>query len=58
VLAVRAVGVDGLVAEVVVSNPAFCMNVCLCLSVLCCPVSVDALRRAYHPSKESCQLPK
>jgi len=25
------------------SNPAWGMDVCLCLSVLCCPVCVEAL---------------
>jgi hypothetical protein len=31
------------------------MDMCPCLSVLCCPVSVEALRRADSPSKESYQ---
>jgi hypothetical protein len=31
------------------------MDVCLCVSVLCCPVSVEALHRADPPSKESYQ---
>jgi hypothetical protein len=38
------------------SNPARGMDVCLRFSVLCCPVWVEALRRADHPSKESYQL--
>jgi hypothetical protein len=32
------------------------MDVCLRFSVLCCPVYVETLRRADHPSKESYQL--
>jgi hypothetical protein len=32
------------------------MDVCPRVSVLCCPVSVEALRRADPPSKESCQI--
>jgi hypothetical protein len=32
------------------------MDVCLRLSVLCCPVSVEALRRADPPTKESYQM--
>jgi hypothetical protein len=31
------------------------MDVCPRVSVLCCPVSVEALRRVYPPSKESYQ---
>jgi uncharacterized protein YbaR (Trm112 family) len=31
------------------------MDVCLHVSVLCCPVSVEALRWADPPSKESYQ---
>jgi hypothetical protein len=37
----------------IVSNPARGTDVCLRFSVLSCPVSVEALRRADHPSKES-----
>jgi hypothetical protein len=37
------------------SNPASGMDVCPRVSVLCCPGSVDALRRADPPSKESYQ---
>jgi hypothetical protein len=37
------------------SNPASGMDVCPCVSVLCCPVSVEALHRADPPSKESYQ---
>jgi hypothetical protein len=29
-----------------------------CLSVLCCPVYVEVLRRADHSSKESYHMPK
>jgi hypothetical protein len=32
------------------------MDVCLRVSVLCCPVSVEALRRADPPSKESFKM--
>jgi hypothetical protein len=32
------------------------MDVCLRFPVLCCPVQVEALRRADHPSNESYQL--
>jgi hypothetical protein len=38
------------------SNPASGMDVCWRVSVLCCPVSVGALRRADPPSKESYQM--
>jgi hypothetical protein len=38
------------------SNPASGMDVCPRLSVLCCPVSVEALRRADPPSKESYKM--
>jgi hypothetical protein len=34
------------------------MDVCLCFSVLCCPVSVEALRRADPAAKESYQVSK
>jgi hypothetical protein len=37
------------------SNPALGMDMCPRVSVLCCPVSVEALRRADPPSKESYQ---
>jgi hypothetical protein len=36
-----------------VSNPTQGMDVCSRLSVLCCPVYVEALRRADHSSKKS-----
>jgi hypothetical protein len=39
------------------SNPAWGMDVCPRVSVLCCPVSVEALRRADPPAKESYQMP-
>jgi hypothetical protein len=48
----------GLVAEIVGSNPAQVMDVCPHLSVLCCPVYVEALRRADHSSKESYHMSK
>jgi hypothetical protein len=38
------------------SNPASGMDVCLRVSVLCCRVSVEALRRADPPAKESYQM--
>jgi hypothetical protein len=38
------------------SNPARGMDVCPRVSVLCCPVSVKALRRADPPAKESYQM--
>jgi hypothetical protein len=38
------------------SNPASGMDVCPCVSVLCCHVSVEALRRADPPAKESYQM--
>jgi hypothetical protein len=40
------------------SNPAQGMDVCLRFSVLCCPVWVEALRRAHPSSKESYQMSK
>jgi hypothetical protein len=51
--AVWGVGLGRLVAGTVSSNPAQGMDVCPRLSVLCCPVYVEALRRADHSSKES-----
>jgi hypothetical protein len=38
------------------SNSAWGMDVCPRVSVLCCPVSVEALRRTDLPSKESYQM--
>jgi hypothetical protein len=32
------------------------MDVCPCVSVSCCPVSVEALRRADPPAKVSYQI--
>jgi hypothetical protein len=32
------------------------MDVCPCVSVLCCPVSVETLRQADPPPKESYQM--
>jgi hypothetical protein len=42
--------------EIAGSNPTWGMDVCPRVSVLCCPVSVEALRRADPPSKESYQM--
>jgi hypothetical protein len=56
--AVWDVGLYRLDIEVVGSNPAYSKDGCLCISVLCCPVYVEALRRADSPSKESYQLSK
>jgi hypothetical protein len=39
-------------------NPNRGMDVCPRFSLLCCPVQVEALRRADLPSKESYQLSK
>jgi hypothetical protein len=50
------VGLGRLDTGIVGSNPAQGMGVFLHLSVLCCPVQVEALRRADHSSKESCQM--
>jgi hypothetical protein len=47
---------DSLNVEIAGSNPARGMDVCLRVSVLCCPVSVEALRRADPPAKESYQI--
>jgi hypothetical protein len=38
------------------SNAAWGMDVCPHVSVLCCPVSLEALRRADPPAKESYQM--
>jgi hypothetical protein len=38
------------------SNPAWGMDVCPLVSVLCCPVLVEALCRADPPAKESYQM--
>jgi hypothetical protein len=35
------------------SNLSWGMDVCLRVSMLCCPVSVEALRRADPPAKKS-----
>jgi hypothetical protein len=42
--------------EIAGSNPARGMDVCLRVSMLCCPVSLEALRRADLPAKESYQM--
>jgi hypothetical protein len=38
------------------TNPAWGLDVCPRVCVLCCPVSVEALRRADPPAKESYQM--
>jgi hypothetical protein len=38
------------------SSPAWGMDVCPRVSVLCCPVSVEALLQADPPAKESYQM--
>jgi hypothetical protein len=38
------------------SNPAWGMDVCPRVSVLCCPVSVEALRWADPPAKVSYEM--
>jgi hypothetical protein len=43
--------------EIAGSNSGRGMDVCLRLSVLCCPVSVEALRWTDPPTKESYQMP-
>jgi hypothetical protein len=48
---------DSLNIEIAVSNPARSMDVCLRVSVLCCPVfSVEALCWTDLPTKESYQM--
>jgi hypothetical protein len=47
---------DSLNIGIAGSNPAWGMNVGPRVSVLCCPVSVEALRRADPPAKESYQM--
>jgi hypothetical protein len=56
--AVWGVGLGRLIAGIVGSNPAQGMDVCPRLSVLCCPVWVEALRQADHSSKESYHMSK
>jgi hypothetical protein len=46
-------GPRALVHWIADSNPAQGMDVCPRLSTLCCPVWVEALRRADYSSKES-----
>jgi hypothetical protein len=46
---------DSLNIRIAGSNPASGMDVCPRVSVLCCPVSVEALRRADPSSKDSYQ---
>jgi hypothetical protein len=52
------VGLGRLVAGIVGSNLAKGVDVCPRLSVLCCPVYVEALRRADHSSKVSYHMSK
>jgi hypothetical protein len=47
---------DSLNIGIAVSNPARGMDVSPRVSVLCCPVSVEALRRADPPAKEPYQM--
>jgi hypothetical protein len=56
--AVWGVGFDCSDTGIVGSNSARGMNDCPRLSVLCCPVYVEALRRAEHSSKDSYQISK
>jgi hypothetical protein len=56
--AVWGVGLGCLDTGIAGSNPAQGMYVCPRLSVLFHPVKAQALRRADHPSKESCQMSK
>jgi hypothetical protein len=46
---------DRLNIEIAGSNPTWGMDVCPRVSFLCCPMSVEALRRADPPAKESYQ---
>jgi len=39
------------------SNPAWGMDVCPCVSVLCCPVLVEALRWADPPPRSPTKCP-
>jgi hypothetical protein len=47
---------DRLNIGIAVSNPTRDMDVCPRVSVLCCPVSVEALRQADPPAKEFYQM--
>jgi hypothetical protein len=47
---------DRLNIEIAGSNPSRGMDVCLRVSVLCCPVSVEALHWTDPPTKESYQM--
>jgi hypothetical protein len=40
--ALYGLGLDRFVTGIVGSNPARGMDVCLCVSVMCCPVYVEA----------------
>jgi hypothetical protein len=56
--AVWGVGRGRLGAGIVGSNSTQRMDGCPRLSVLCCPMKVEALRRADHSSKESYHMSK
>jgi hypothetical protein len=45
-----------IVSTIAGSNSAWGLDVCPRVSVLCCPVSVEVLRRADPPAKESYQM--
>jgi hypothetical protein len=47
---------DRLNIRIAGSNPAWGMDVCPRVSAFCCPVSVEDLRRAVPPAKESYQM--
>jgi hypothetical protein len=47
---------DRLNIWIAVSNPAWGLDVCPRVSVLCCPVSVEALHRADPPAKYPYQM--
>jgi F0F1-type ATP synthase assembly protein I len=39
---VQGIGLGHLVTRIAGSNPTWGMDVCLCVYMLCCPVSVEA----------------
>jgi hypothetical protein len=49
-------GLGRLVTGIVGLNPARGMDACVCVSVLCCPVQVETLRRGDRSSKKSYQM--
>jgi hypothetical protein len=51
IFVLNSVGLGRIVAGIAGSNPARSMDICLCLYMLCCPVNVEALRRADHSFK-------